>query len=306
MSAESKRVHVVVVTYRRPRKLRALVDLLTQSEIISTVVVVDNEPLPQNEETVLRLPSNVRGVYMPMSENAGPAGGFAIGVPSATALAASEDWVLLVDDDHPPHPTEIERLWLFGEQMVADDPHTGGVGRAGSRLGRFGRLRRVSNDELVGPVRVDTIAGGSIPLYRVKALHAVGTFDEQLFFGFEELEFGLRMQSGGWSLYIDGPMLLKHRTRLGLTDDRRRQGVPSQKPAWRRYYSVRNLIHIIRRHRSTILAAWVSTLLLFRAAFAVVTPRGGLDDARMTVDGIRDGWMGRLGRRIDPPRGALQ
>ena len=40
-------------------------------------------------------------------------------------------------------------------------------------------------------------------MYRCGALRRVGVFDESLFFGFEEGEFGQRLRQAGYSIYAD-------------------------------------------------------------------------------------------------------
>src|SRR4029453_7830814 len=95
------------------------------------------------------------------------------------------------------------------------------VGLVGSRFDRRrARLQRLPDSELGhGPLDVDYIGGGHLPLYRVAAVRAVGVVDPSYFFGFEDLEYGLRLRSRGWRVVADGDQWLELRRaqgRLGL------------------------------------------------------------------------------------------
>jgi hypothetical protein len=154
-------------------------------------------------------------------------------------------------------------------------------------------------------VPIDAIGGDRLPCYSVRAVRAVGPFRADLFFGFEELEFGLRLRRAGWSLAADGPALRHDR------EQRRAVATPpvprrSLDPvSWRRYYSLRNLIVILRDHGHASTAARVALVVGFGKPIAnlVRQPRLALAHLRLNARACRDGWTGRLGRRVEPPSG---
>ena len=128
---------------------------------------------------------------------------------------ADDDWVVsLDDDDPPPWPDVLARLVDLGGRLRATEPRLGAVGMVGGRFSlAHARSVRVPDDELDGAVPVDWIAGNQFPVYSVAALRAVGVFDERLFFGFEELDYGLRLGAAGWSVRVDGSLWRRARTR---------------------------------------------------------------------------------------------
>ncbi|HQV57024.1 MAG TPA: hypothetical protein PKV27_03355, partial [Ilumatobacteraceae bacterium] len=173
---------------------------------------------------------------------------------------------------------------------------------AGGRFSRrSGLLKRPSDDALVGLVDVDAIGGGQFPIYRASAVRRSGPVRADLFFGFEELEFGLRLQNHGYRLVVPADVWLQSRHVLGRTGMNARQaaGVRTTS-AWRRYYSVRNLIWISRTHGGPI-APLVATIRsgLFSAAADVWRGRS-VRAAYPAVRGMMDAWRGRLGAVVVP------
>src|SRR4029079_16903415 len=78
-------------------------------------------------------------------------------------------------------------------------------------------------------------------------------FDEDIFFGLSELEFGLRLWRSGYRLWGYGPLWIRGREMTGRLG---RELVPSRRLPeldWRRYYTLRNLIYLLRKfgHRGT-------------------------------------------------------
>ena len=163
-----------------------------------------------------------------------------------------------------------------------------------------GRLVRVPDAELVGSVDVDVVGGGQFPIYRVGAVREVGVFDEQLFFGFDDLEYGLRLRRAGFDVLADGDVWRPRRENratpyVGKT-------LTLGEPGWRRYYSVRNLIYILRRHHRTYAAARLTLVLglLKPLANVVASPRLSMRHLRLNTAAAWDAWTGRMGRRVEP------
>jgi glycosyltransferase involved in cell wall biosynthesis len=300
----------VLVTYRRPRELEVMLDRLAdQRRPLDLLTVVDNSPTPEAERLVDRYRlAGHEAVYLPAPGNLGPAGAVALAMGRLLDSAADDDWVVLLDDDNPSEsPEQLAELLDFARRMRRRDPRLGAVGLVGARFDwRRGRLVRIRDQELSGPVPVDYIGSGQFPLYRVPAVRAVGPFKAELFFGFEELEYGLRLRRSGWSLYVEGERLREQRLRagrLGLS------GAPSRRLApltWRRYYGLRNLIHILLASgrpsaaiRVTLLVGLAKPLLN-----APRDPRGSWRHLRLNWRACRDGWRGRLGRTVEPQVGS--
>lgn len=294
----------ILVTYRRPGHLRRSLEIIRRQTVPpDRLVVVDNDPLEENEEACTRLDGGVPNVeYIPCEGNVGPAGGFAIGMRRALETAGGDDWVVLLDDDDPPHRDDLlEDMLAFAEDMRSVDQRTGGVGMFGSRLSRrLGRPVRPDTKELSGPVPVDAIGNGRAPMYLVGALKEVGPFDPRLFFGLEELEFGLRLKSAGFTMYANGDIWDQWVRSHGSPD--RRPSVSLQRPNWRTYYAVRNLIWIQRMNGWFLGALFTTAVVaLLKPLLNLATkPRPATEQLTLNLAAVRDGWTGRLGKTVEP------
>ena len=296
----------VLPTYRRQHLIGEAIERIgRQGRPPDRLVVVDNEGSAETEAIVRGLGANVE--YLGMAENMGFAGGVAAGMRRVLEFAQDEDWIVLVDDDDPPRFDDaLERLERLAEECLARDPKTAAVGISGGWFDwRRGRMRRVPDAELVGAVPVDHVAGNCLPCFRVSAVRAVGPFCDEIFFGLSELEFGLRLWRAGYSLYGHGEMWLASRTAAGRLERvlRPSRGLPDMN--WRRYYTTRNLIFILRRfdHPWTAVRVTLVPGLAKPVANLFVHPREAVRHLGLSLRAIRDGWTGRMGRRIEPDGG---
>lgn len=302
------RLYGLVVTYRRSEQLGpALEGIDSQSRNLDKLVVVDNSPTEITRAIVEE--HGRRGCpteYLPSEENLGPAGGTALAMEHLLTDAQDDDWLIRVDDDRPPpDPDLFADLEDFARRCLEEDPRTGAVGLVGARYSwTRGRLLRVSESELHGKVPVDYLATNHFPMFRVAAIRDVGPFDPQLFFGSSEVEYGLRLRRGGYQIYAHGDRWLTMRP--DRTDPLRPRSRVTE-PNWRRYYSLRNQIHVLRSagHTKTALRVIVVRGLLKPIVNLPLAPRLAVNNLRLNVRAIRDGWSGRLGRTLEPDDAAL-
>jgi GT2 family glycosyltransferase len=310
-SPSGSRFFGVLVTFRRPDALTSHLHGLTkQSRRLDHLVVVDNGPTAGSRAIVNDHGAAATAVeHLEMSENLGPAGALSRGLARVLELAEHADddpWVVLLDDDDPPEREDLfEELLAFADSQVGQHPRLGMVGLVGARFDfRKGRIIRLRDDELHDAVAVDYIGGSQLPLVRVAAVRDVGVFDENLFFGFDDLEFGLRLRRGSYDILVDGALAHWGRVNAGRLGDW--VGAPqlagTNLRPWRRYYSLRNLIVILRRH-----GRWRAALRMSLTAgvakgvvLLVRQPRAGGTHLVAGLRAVVDGWFGRLGRRLDP------
>lgn len=311
------RLHGVLVTFQRPEVVEeTLGRLADQSKHLDRLIVVDND----GDRSVAGVVGRYEGraaaeiSYLDAGENIGPAGGYALGMRELLERCQDDDWVVLLDDDDPPYFDDtIERTAVFATEMYMADPAVGGVGVSGGRFDpRSGRVLRIGDSELGGPIVVDHITGGGFPTYQVGAVREVGLPCSDLFFGFEELEYGLRLTDAGRALYADGDVWLARRAAKRDTGElppedvsiRRAQGnsIRLAAPSWRRYYSLRNLIYILRRRGHWWTAVKISLLrgILKPLANIPLNPRRSWQYLSLGFRAVRDGWLGRLGRTVAP------
>ena len=310
------RIFAVLVTFNRPRELRQTVDRMAgQTRSPDLLVIIDNGGA-SDVDPVLNGYRNqgFEAHCITPGENLGPAGGFAIGMEFVLTMANDEDWIMLLDDDDPPFFEDaVENAARFAQESLASDTNTGGVGISGGRFNRrTGRVVRIGDAQIHGPVRVDHITGGGLPMYRVEVVREVGVYLRNLFFGFEELEYGLRLTDRGYVLYADGQQwqirkavkrsqgLLPPEHESEKRASRGSLGVATA--SWRRYYSLRNLIYILRRIDKGTTAVGVALIRGFLKPLLNLPfhPGGAWDNLRLNRRAIRDGWSGRMGRTVEP------
>jgi GT2 family glycosyltransferase len=273
---------------------------------LASLTIVDNAPSAASREAAHAAASRLAPTYLPMDENTGPAGGYAVGMARVLATAADDDWLLVLDDDRlTGSDGTVLQLRDFGAWLLDHGAPVGAVGLVGARFDRRrGRLLRLGNEELGGPVTVDFVAGGQLLMIHAAAARATGVFDPDLFFGFDDLDYCLRLQRKGLGVYAYGPAWLDARRQFDRLDPAvghaaRRE---SRETAWRRYYGVRNHVLIMRRYSSTPSAILVTLEnVVGRPLRDLMKRRPGW--VALTVYGVRgsfDAWTGRLGRRVEP------
>jgi len=295
----------VIVTYHRPADLRATLGLLNeQIRPLDHLTVVDNAADPETESIVRNAWGQSAPEYLAMEENLGFAGGVGAGMEHVLPSASDEDWIVVLDDDDPPpFPSAIQELEGFAVSMLQRDPRTAAVGIHGSRFDwRRGRIVRVPDRELHGPVPVDYVGGNSVPLYRVAALRDVGPFSRDIFFGLSEVEHGLRLRAAGYSAYAHGDLWLRKRAKFGRMGVSGRPALRLSEANWRQYYTLRNLIYILRQHgrRGTALRVILVKGLGKPLANLPLAPRLAGRRLRLNWRACRDGWSGRMGRTVEP------
>lgn len=314
--SDSARMYGVLVTFDRPVILADTLDRLTaQTRQLDGLIVVDNGADGSAESvTKVHAPpvSDLR--YVRTKANIGPAGGFALGMREFLDVAEDDDWIFLLDDDDPPFFDDaIERASRFAVEQAERDARTAGVGISGGRFDpRRGRVVRIGDDEISGAVPIDHVTGGGLPAYRVGPLRQVGVMRSELFFGFEELDMGLRLTRAGFCVYADGEAWKERKEvkrQAGLlppeeVSARRADSIGwrTSTPSWRRYYSLRNLIQILRESGHGLSAARVSIArgLLKPAINLLISPRSASSNLRLGWLAVRDGWAGRTGRTLEP------
>jgi glycosyltransferase involved in cell wall biosynthesis len=299
----------VLVTYRRPGPLAEFLRVLAaQSRRVDHLIVIDNAPTDETRR-IVETGAHAAAVrdYVPMAENTGPAGGFSEGMRRALEAGGDADWMVLLDDDNPPKDDALlERLLAFGERQQRERPPVGLVGKTGARFDlRAGRTVRLRDDELHGVVDVDYVASGQFPLISLAAARRVGVHNPDLFFSFEDLDFGLRLRDAGYAVLLDGSLALEARTSAGrLGGDFGRRSLTRTPAPWRRYYSTRNHVWLLRQHgRHRPALAVTTTALAKTAVLSVRRPSEARPHLQLGVRAVVDGWRGRLGRTVDPASG---
>lgn len=290
-----------IITKDRPYELiETIKKLLFQSLPPSYILVVDNGTQTESRDRINDL-NDVRISHHATGYNAGPAGGAYWGMK--LLFEKGYDWVLWVDDDDPPKfDNLIEDLFDIVHQN--DNEYLGMVGAVGERFDRKkGKIVRLKDEQLKGFLEVDTISGNMFPLIS-KRIFGKGILpNKNLFFGFEELDFGLSLKRAGFKILTSGTLHLKHRIeagRLNLISNKNQKKLYSS--LWREYYSARNLAFILFHQEKSLIGTLtflcrniIKSFVVFRNGYAYGTKAFSL-----IIMGLFDGLFSRMDMRVSP------
>ncbi|MFM1962606.1 MAG: hypothetical protein RLZZ172_1451 [Bacteroidota bacterium] len=233
-----------IITRDRPKYLdNTIQELKGQTISPALILIMDNSETDHTRNQYEE--SSGEGIaYMHSGYNAGPAGGAYYGFK--TLFEKGYDWVMWVDDDDPPKFNDMtEEMVKIIENNAT--PRLGMVGAVGERFDRkSAKTIRFRDQELKGYLQVDTISGNMFPLVSRKVFEEGILPDKHLFFGYEELDFGLSLKRRGWQIMVSGDLHHRHRElagRLGLKNPLYQRKKSSS--LWREYYSTRNLMIIM-------------------------------------------------------------
>jgi glycosyltransferase involved in cell wall biosynthesis len=294
-----RRVFGVVVTYERPEALDRCLDAIAgQRRGFDGTIVVDNSSDDRSRSSVDRHRDRIRRLeYRRNPVNLGPAGGRQLGASAVMREASDDDVIVFVDDDDPP-PSDriIERLLATLDAARAAHPSTAGVGLRGARLDRrTGQIRPATGR---GLIEVDHLHGGFFPSYLVGPLRRVGSYDPELFFGFEELDLGLKLRRAGWTMFADADMYESVAASMGHGEPFERPRARLSPPSQRRYYALRNRLVVLgREHLYMQASAWALIAGIAKPlAWLPIHPKVAVATLRLNASAIRDAMIGRLGQ----------
>jgi GT2 family glycosyltransferase len=256
------RFSAFVITYKRPKVLvQTIQSIFKQTIVPDKLLIVDNDP----EQSAYSILSELEGLpieYHSVGFNSGPAGGAYEGLKHL--FIQGYEWVLWLDDDDPPRfDDQLEVLVsnVLRNQNINNLGMTGSVGQRYSN--NRGEIIRIKDEMLLSgsDIEVDQIAGNMFPFVSKKVFDVGVLPDNQLFFGFEDLDFGLRVQNAGFKIVISGKEMHRHREFSGRLNFKRAVYTEKQvSTLWREYYGMRALVKIVTRVRPNLKAYFRFTI----------------------------------------------
>jgi GT2 family glycosyltransferase len=298
-----------VITYKRPQVLVQTIQSIFEQTIAPVKLLIVDNDTEQSGKTVLDELEGFPVEYYSVGFNSGPAGGAYEGLKNL--FTQGYEWVLWLDDDDPPRfKDQIEALTAVVERNKHLDSFamTGCVGQLyNANKGEITRIK----DEALFPgvdIEVDQIAGNMFPFVHKKVFDAGVLPDKKLFFGFEELDFDLRVQNAGFKILISGKEMYRHRELSGRLNFQR--AIYTEKKIstlWREYYGMRALIKIITRDRpniSAILRFSLKCLLKIIYGFKFGFSYGTIN-LKYIVLGYFHGLINKMGLTILPIKKSL-
>lgn len=232
------KVYVVVLNWNGKDLIKPCLDSLQSQTYPAEIVVVDNG---SSDGSVEYIESKFPDVQLiKKSANHGFAGGVNIGIKHA--LKNGAEAVALFNNDAVAEPVWLEHLVramneektaaiVTGRLMQMDKIHLDSTGDFYTTWGMpFPRGR---NQKAAGNFEHQEFifaASGGASLYRAKALHEIGLFDENFFAYFEDVDISFRAQLAGWTvIYIPDAVAYHH---ISATS--------SRMGSFSRYHSIKN------------------------------------------------------------------
>lgn len=287
------------MTFCRPGILTDTIErILSQTLPPSKILIVDNDTERSAEKVVRKFPGVNIG-YHAVGYNSGPAGAATRGLQ--ILFDEGFEWVLWMDDNDPPQfPDVIEKLFEIPVHYT-DPERIGMLGAVGVKFDlKKAKTCRFHDNDLKGILEADNVGGGYSPMINRRVYERGVMPDEKLFFGFEELDFSLAIKRAGFVVLISGEELYRHRQKAGRLNFRRKMyAVKNTKTLWREFYSVRNVVYILKYKEKA--AMGLASLFLKVIGKSMVGFRWGWNYGRMNmkylVSGYYNGWRGRMGRK---------
>ncbi|MDI1323159.1 MAG: glycosyltransferase [Algoriphagus sp.] len=286
-----------IITYNRSDILMGTIEkIFLQSFPPEHLWIIDNSEDDLTFSALIRL-NDPRIKYHGMGYNAGPAGAAVRGLE----LCGNDgfDWIYWGDDNDPPFAQDCFERLLAIRNM---NPFCGVLGAVGQFFDRKkGVIKRIQSRllEKKKAVEVDYVAGNMSMIISGEVARAGIAPDPELFFGFEELDFCLKVKRRGFSIIVDCGLFLEAR-RLYSRMDFERPVYQKKNNLVREYYSLRNLLFIsdsltLNSMKRKLYVKWsAKTLYGFRYGFHY-----GFKNFQMIWLAFWHYWKGIKGKTLD-------
>lgn len=241
-----------IMTYERPSEVLVMINKLVGQTIPpQKILVVDNSDSLQTE-SVVRTLNHANVDYYRVGYNSGPAGAAYFGLKRLTE--EGYEWIYWGDDDDPPTtPYDFERIFEVIERASGVYKKIGVVGKGAGKFNPLtARTSSFMNKELTADImEADFVPGNNVSLINSAIVTSGVLPSKELFFGFEELDFCLKVKRAGYKILFDAEAFLKKRIAEGKVDPHYRWRGQSNGEAgklWRQYYSSRNMLKVLAKN----------------------------------------------------------
>ena len=296
------RVCAIVVAYNRAALVGACLGALGgQTRAVDAILVVDNASTDGTRGLVR---DEFPGVtVLGLARNGGGAGGFHAGL--RWAYARGYEWLWLMDDDARPAPDCLGRLLARARADSVLVPVQ--RDRSGRRYGIAawrGREIDVTADIVA---RQEPVCGPFVfrfvgPLIARGVVARVGLPNKDFFIWFDDIDYALRIQRlMGAAVVVVPDALIDHdfgadprEVRFLWRTSLRRYYAP-----WKLYYGARNSLYVLLWERHNVREVlFYCQQQLRHLSSDLIYEHDRWERARLRLRGMRDGALGRLGRRV--------
>lgn len=289
-----------IITFNRPEILQHTIDHIgIQSIAPSTILVVNNgDPLPR------RLNSGLSGMVIEecrMESNRGPSGAANFALTKLNAQGFK--WIQWIDDDDPPKVKDLnERLFNHIEKLKLQN--IGIIAPVGSYFNiSRGATVRVKDSEILNNqyLHLHTVGGNQCMLISGSVVTSGCLPTEDLFFGFEETNFCLKVLNAGYKIIVPCDLFKEYRSMSSRWDLKKSDLRKTKILPWRNYYSVRNLIYMfLYEFKRPMVVLHIMARSVIKALYGLKNPSDGFRGLYLTILAIKDGIFKKLGLTVKP------
>lgn len=256
-------ISVVLNSNHREDTLQCLTSLSQNTYENHKIILLDNASTDGTIDNVRSLLPEV--LIIELLHNFGYAGNNNVGIQAAMEQGA--EWVFVLNEDTILSSDCISQLVSVGESdptigivgpLVYHHNEPGIIQSAGGCMDKYYRGSHLGQDERDQgqyqlPHSVEWISGCGIMVRRT-LIEQVGAFDERFFLYVEEFEWCVRARNAGWQIFNVPQAKLWHK---GV--QREYQPKPSIT-----YYTTRNRLLLLLKHRATPIAWFLAASQLLR------------------------------------------
>lgn len=274
----------VIVTYNRIDKLKESLIFISRQTVKSDVLVVDNASSDGTREYL----KSLHNIHLRLlDENIGGAGGFALGMDFA--VKNSYDWVWVMDDDAFAAPDALKALSLHMNDVNKENILLSHLVDSDYVEVSFQPSNFITYEDY------GTFVGFCISTEKIKK---IGLPNRDLFIYWDDYEYSLRSKTFGGVILRIHDSLIYHKDwqKRDLNSVKKfgRTFNYSKTPGWRAYYLVRNDLYVHKKAGARVLSKRIAVNFRYLINSALTQS----ENVPFVLKGIRDGLMGRLGKRI--------
>jgi GT2 family glycosyltransferase len=277
-----QRIGTVIVTHNNVTMLRSLInDLLKQTRKPDEIIIIDNA---SSDETELVHSEYPQLHYIRLHENLGSAGGYHEGLKAACKY---NEFIWTLDDDLMLNERALEYLEKWWNILKINAP-------LGAVRGLIGH-----QPNLLKPIKISGFAWRGTYIKKSVILD-IGLPLKEFFLYAEDEEYSLRIKKKGYNMFLIPESLITEQQvddKIFLNFFGKKSFFYKEK--FRYYYAFRNQTNLYLRHKEfykffrTICYAIKVIFLFF-----LVKPNKSVGIMKAILDGVWDGLISRLGKKI--------
>lgn len=306
LNSRKKFFGAFIMTFERPKILIETIKKVQNQLYPPEVIYVIDNSYSRDTEIILEKLDLNNIIYFRVGYNSGPAGASKIGL---TKLAdEGYKWIYWGDDDDPPRNNlEFQQIFEGIKKLQSNNVFLGIIGGKGGSFNKFtGRTKSLTNAELKKSdfVEVDVVPGNHTMVVNAEIIDKGILPNENLFFGFEELDFCLKVKKKQYKIYITAHTWLQVRLNANLINNNyhwKSSSFGKTENLIRDYYSTRNLLYILKSNKLYFAFLILLGKSLFKIPYSFKFGfKYGMLMSKVQINAISDFFTNKFGKQLLP------